>query len=853
MAKMAFQAFYPTFSTKTMKGIVLTGAARRNPGATVLAECLPYCPARPDLCRCRLYGRRGGAGRGGHRNHRPRGQSLRTCHPVFRWFRVHDRDDGVGFGPIPRRRVHEGVRASVPFYVAPTNLVSEAQSFSLDGSVPIQLLPASDGGAGLMVWLPDHKILIAGDSGRYLPDAGSIRQAGVSIPERIKVLDQMLDLAPTIFVPAHGLPITDQASVLSALTAQRDALQSIYDQALARINAGDTIDEAAAAVALPADLAASPYNQELVSTIPGIVRNLYHEKLGWFGGETHELASTLTPAAKAAALADALGGSDALTAAARTAELNARDLAGAEKALYLAEAAYEAAPEDAAARQVYAQALRKNAFMQKSAQVRNYYLYVAFHTGAKRHRFRGIGGREHRPRLQRGRVQRALHRHLRRDPGHGPDPDLASGGTRRADVQVAWPCHAGEAIPVSEWVGLVFIPTSDWNGETSFTWNGSSGGNNAAQPATVTITIAPLNDAPVVSSPMPDMTADEDALSATVDLSTAFTDAEGDPLSYTVQSSNPALVDATLNGATLTLDFQAEQNGAATITVSAADEAGEYGGVWATDDFVVTVNPVNDAPWATGQTESVTAGRARTFTLAYGDVETAKADLVVTFSGPSVGALDTSALPSVTYTAPAGYIGPDSFTYTVTDRGDPDGCSAAPCSGALQAQATVSLDVAENSIKGRVYNDANANGSPDEGEAGVAGVTVRLTPLDGSPAVELVTGEDGAYAFGSLLPGAYQVRQDLLPGYVQTTPDPADIDLALGQALGGVDFGVVYSADLSVTMTADVNDRTIIYTFVVTNNGPAEALDAVLNNVRPHGVSYTSIITTRARARAGTR
>ena len=180
----------------------------------------------------------------------------------------------------------------------------------------------------------------------------------------------------------------------------------------------------------------------------------------------------------------------------------------------------------------------------------------------------------------------------------------------------------------------MFIPTRDWNGETSFTWNGASGGNYAAQPATVTITIAPLNDAPVVSSPLPDVTVDEDALSATVDLSTAFTDAEGDPLSYTVQSSNPALVAATVEGAILTLDFQAEQNGTATITVSAADEAGEYGGVWATDDFVVTVNPVNDAPWANGQTESVTAGRARTFTLDYGDVETAKADLVVTFSGP---------------------------------------------------------------------------------------------------------------------------------------------------------------------------------------------------------------------------
>ena len=52
-------------------------------------------------------------------------------------------------------------------------------------------------------------------------------------------------------------------------------------------------------------------------------------------------------------------------------------------------------------------------------------------------------------------------------------------------------------------------------------------------------------------------------------------------------------------------------------------------------------------------------------------------------------------------------------------------------------------------------------------------------------------------------------------------------------------------------MTADVNDKTIIYTFVVTNNGPAEALDAALINVRPHGVSYTSVITTRGACQGG--
>ena len=850
-AKEAFAGSCPTFSTKTLKGIVLTGvsqeetwgsqfwrnAFRTNPPAPVYADAA-YVAAKAerDAVSTAIAARENDA----------YGQA---------WVSGVTNISTVAWGPdgllgVGSMRQYVPV---LPYYVAPDNLLSESATFYLDGVTPLELRRTMDGSAGLMVWMPNQGILIAGDSGRYLPDAGSIRLAGVSIPKRIAVLNEMIGLAPAHFVPAHGTPISGAASVQSALAAQRDALQSIYDQALARINAGDTIDEAAAAVTLPADLAASPYNQELVSTISGIVRNIYHEKLGWFGGETHELAATLTPAAKAAALAGAMGGADNLVAAARNAELNARDLAGAEKALYLAEAAYEAAPDNATARQVYAQALRKNAFLQKSAQVRNYYLAAArsleqsvadftkvgdenavlhFSAADFIQHFSGIAGAS----LEKIRI-----------PSQFP---AAGYGVLTWNGHLVKNSSDDNVIPVSELDGLIFTPAGDWTGTTTFAWTGTSGGTYA-ELATVTITIAPMNDAPTVSNPLPDVTVDEDALSVTYDLSPVFTDVDGDPLSYTVQSSNPALVAATLDGATLTLDFQAEQHGAAIITVSAADEAGEYGGVWATDDFVVTVSPVNDAPWANGQTDSITAGLPRTFTLDCGDLETARVDLAFAFSGPSVGTLDTSALPSVTYTAPAGYVGPDSFTYTVTDRGDPDGCTAAPCAAALTAQATVTLDVAENAIKGRVYNDANANGSPDEGEAGVAGVTVRLTLPDGSPVAELLTGEDGAYAFNSLLPGMYQVTEVVPAGHVQTTADPAHIDLAPGQAVGGVDFGVVYSADLGVTMTADVNDKTIVYTFVVTNHGPAETLDAALINLRPRGVSYTTIVTTQGACQGG--
>ena len=96
---------------------------------------------------------------------------------------------------------------------------------------------------------------------------------------------------------------------------------------------------------------------------------------------------------------------------------------------------------------------------------------------------------------------------------------------------------------------------------------------------------------------------------------------------------------------------------------------------------MVTVNPVNDAPTAQDATITVVAGKSQNITLDYGDLETAQANLQVTF-GTLNGTLDTSALPNLTYTAPS-TAGDDSFTYTVTDRGDPDGCTAAPCAAPL--------------------------------------------------------------------------------------------------------------------------------------------------------------------------
>lgn len=704
-----------------------------------------------------------------------------------------------------------------------SNYVSAETALTL-GTFAITLIPTA--GGELLTSLPDQKVVIVPSLGQYLPDAGSLRGRSPRIEEAIADLQTILDLQPDALVPLNGLPVVGPAQVAAAATAQRDALDDIRLQTVQQMNQGMPEDEIAAAVALPADLAANPYNREFAGAVPFLVHAIYHEYLGWFGGNPLELAPTLTEGVKAQVLADALGGLDNLIATATTAELNARDVAAAERALYLARSGYVLAAACGAdcrpepletARRVYAQALRKNAYLAQSAQVRNYYLSEAQALG---------------PIIKVGNEDTPI-------AFSGAEVILQAGDLNSQCAKIlSLPANgtltlAGStfAVPTpslytADLDTLVFTPAENWHGETSFVF--SIGGPNASlgeYPAT--IYVSPVNDAPAAAAAIPHVAVDEDAPDTVIDLAGAFADVDGDALTFTAESSAPGLATPAIDAATLALDYGENLHGAATITVTATDPAGEF----SQTSFDVTVSPVNDAPAAVSQDLFATAGLERTITLDYGDVETAQAELVFQLTvPPSHGAL-TGAAPALAYMAGAGYTGDDSFTYTVGD-------------GELTSQATVTIHVVQTSIAGQVYDDANANGILDEGEGGLSGVTVQLRTTDDSVVAEATTGTDGSYAFGSLVGAAYRVAALVPPGYLQTTPDPADIDLADGQALTGIAFGMVYSADLRVSMTASVNGDTIVYTMVVANDGLGDALEAILTGPVPEGTSKKSVITT---------
>jgi VCBS repeat-containing protein len=131
----------------------------------------------------------------------------------------------------------------------------------------------------------------------------------------------------------------------------------------------------------------------------------------------------------------------------------------------------------------------------------------------------------------------------------------------------------------------------------SFTYTISDISGAISNTATVNITVTPVNDAPTTVG-IAAVTVNEDAATTTIDLNAAFNDADNpdSELTYSiVGNTNIGLFSlAGIDGATgqLSLGYAADMNGAAQITIRAADPSGSS----VNTIFTVTVTPVNDAP-----------------------------------------------------------------------------------------------------------------------------------------------------------------------------------------------------------------------------------------------------------------
>ena len=220
--------------------------------------------------------------------------------------------------------------------------------------------------------------------------------------------------------------------------------------------------------------------------------------------------------------------------------------------------------------------------------------------------------------------------------------------------------------------GFTYTPAANFNGTDSFTYKANDGTADS-NVATVTITVAPVNHAPVASNGA--LTTDEDTpASGTLSAS----DVDLDALTYSIVV-NGGKGTATITNATtgaFTYTPNANANGTDTFTFKVNDGTVDSNVATVT----VTITPVNDAPVAANQSVAATEDTPVPITLTASDVDSPTLTYSIV-AGPSHGTV-TGTAPTVTYTPAANYNGADSFTFKAND-------------GSLDSNtATVSITVA---------------------------------------------------------------------------------------------------------------------------------------------------------------
>jgi hypothetical protein len=199
---------------------------------------------------------------------------------------------------------------------------------------------------------------------------------------------------------------------------------------------------------------------------------------------------------------------------------------------------------------------------------------------------------------------------------------------------------------------FTYTPPLDSNAPDTFVFRASDG--DLSNSATVTVTIVPINDAPI-AQPGAFTTAEDTALFGTV----TVTDVDGPSASYFLLSGPVTL---SMDGAFTYLP-PADFAGSDSFTFRVSD-----GALSTTASVTLTVTPVNDSPIAIDDSFSVVEGEILSANILSNDqdadLDALSAILVGTVSS---GSLTLTSDGSFTYLPPANFSGSDRFTYRATD------------------------------------------------------------------------------------------------------------------------------------------------------------------------------------------
>ena len=267
---------------------------------------------------------------------------------------------------------------------------------------------------------------------------------------------------------------------------------------------------------------------------------------------------------------------------------------------------------------------------------------------------------------------------------------------------------------------FTYTPSLNYTGVDTFSYRATDGALTS-DVATVTITITPVNDAPVAANDLYSTLEDTTLTVLASGVLANDTDVDGDPL-------RAVLVSGTTHG-TLNLGT----NGAFTYTPSLNYTGVDFFTYRATDGVLtsdvatvgITITPVNDAPVAVDDSYTVAEDTALTI-LAPGvlgndtdvDGDTLR---VASFTQPAHGTLSlTRTNGAFTYTPSLNYTGLDTFTYRATDGALTSAVATvrititpvndAPVASADNYTATEDTTLTINAATGVLVNDSDVDG-----------------------------------------------------------------------------------------------------------------------------------------------
>ena len=247
-----------------------------------------------------------------------------------------------------------------------------------------------------------------------------------------------------------------------------------------------------------------------------------------------------------------------------------------------------------------------------------------------------------------------------------------------------------------------YTPNENYSGEDSFTYAIVSVDGQVST-ATVSLSVVPVNDAPIAQDDQ--LICPEDESLTSIDLVANDVDPDGDTLTVVdVQSSNGADITFNEDG---TINYKPAPNyvGTDTLTYTVEDGAGAV----STATITVEVTPINDAPVAEDFALTTTQDESINSIDVLSSASDVDGDTISMVSGESSsgGVVQINADGTMNYTPPAGFVGTDIVTYSIQDS----------AGVVVEAKVTITVDP----IDGASGGSSGGDGSITDGSGPGAG------------------------------------------------------------------------------------------------------------------------------------